>query len=160
MNDKQTALKTYLTTGPAASLLFDVPDAGLENNTQTVAFWVNAGDTRAVGRIVNDGALGDLLGIEIPQTLIPSSAINEAIADGSEFPVEISSDTLAKLGFVLQHSTFDFGKAGVVASVEELLTPYPSCLAKFEALKTRPGTIAEHFGGLSQDDVDAVCAGG
>ncbi len=159
MNEKQIALKAYLTTGPAASVPREDPEAGLENNTKTIAEWVALGNTRALAAAVFSTALGETLGITVPQRLIQSSAINAAVASGDEFPVEISNDTLAKLGFVLQHDTFDLADAGMVSSVETLLTPYPGCLAKFEALKTRPGTIDEHFGGIIMDDIYAVCAG-
>jgi hypothetical protein len=159
----QATLLALLTTGIASAVERDWPDSEAPGGkvTHTLAEWVPIGNASLLISAVNDDALGASLGLSVGQTLIQSSSINEAVASGDEFPAEISAQTLGSLTFILQHPTFDFGKTGVVQSVETLLAPYPDCLSKFQALKTRPASInvALFDGAVTLDDINAIVAG-
>lgn len=160
LTERQTQLKSLLTIGIAASIMrsWPDPDAPLGFISKPLSEWVTNGNASLLMDAVNDNALGESLGLSVAQTLIPSSAINEAVAAGDEYPATISLDSIQKLTFILQHPTFDFGKAGVVQSVEDLLEPYPDCLAKFQALKVRFASInaALFEGKLTMEDISAI----
>lgn len=161
LTTNQRTLKALLTTGIAAHVVrsWPDPDAPGGSYSKTLAEWVAVPNPTLLFNAVNDPSVGVEIHLQAPQTLIPSSAINEAVAEGSEFPATIGAQTLSLLSFVLQHPTFDFSKAGVVESVETLLTPYPDCLAKFRALKYTDNISINDalFGGsLTIEDLSAI----
>lgn len=168
LTEKQIALKAYLTTGPAASIPFEDPEAGLENNTKTLAEWVAIGNTRAIGQIVNYVEIGHTLGLTIPAGEIDSRLVQKAVFRGAEYPTRLPEKTRGDIQFGLIYPTFNMSDEIMVQTMESILQPSHnslpddekplSCLSFFQELKTRTATISEHFGGINQDDINAIVA--
>jgi hypothetical protein len=87
--------------------------------------------------------------------------IKNAISKGVEWPVQVSDSVVTKLNFSIgDNSIFDTSDPELVQNIKVLLEePYPSCWSKFQEILTKNGTIAEHLGGLTQDEINAICAG-
>jgi hypothetical protein len=167
MNEKQTELKAFLTTGLGKDVTASLPDGDLIV-THTAAEWVAIGDTQAIGQIVNSLAVGDELGLTITQGVIPSSSIQAAITRGKDFPGALSDRSMSSLNFALRPEQFDMSDEAMVETIVEILQPThnglsdaekpDSALSNFNALRQRTASIADYFGGVSQADIQAIVA--
>jgi hypothetical protein len=160
--------RTYLTTGAAGAIEWEDPEAGLDNNTKTLAEWVAMNNTRAIAKIVNDIAFGVQLGLQQVQGMIPSAEIQRAVTRGIDFPAALSDRSMTSLNFALRPEQFDMSDELSVDTIAGILQPThnalpdadrgKSALTQFNALRYRTATIAEHLGGLTQEEINAVSA--
>jgi hypothetical protein len=160
MNEKQTRLKAFLSTGSGRDVTASLPD-GDNIVTHTAHEWLVIGDTQALITIVN---APQTLGLTVPNTAASKADVVNAVASGDEYNVSTVSGFLLEVGN-LSGDIMDLSNAIGLANMRKLLAPYnhgsTSCLAKFNELLVRPATsIADYFGGVGMEDIYAIVAPG
>lgn len=128
-NDDALALKQYLNANPDSL-------AGL-------AALITAQNYDAIADLLNDETKQKSVAVGT----ITMSAMVGAIMQGSDYQAHGTAIGEAIQPMVSSGTSFDFDEPDAVAGMEAALQPYAGCLAKFEALKTTKGSIAEHLFG-------------
>lgn len=128
--------------------------------TRSLAQWIALRADEAVARCMSDETVGAALGKTVVRDSVPANEVKAAIASSTDFP-GMPSTTMEKLGWFIDTNPFPMTDDKMTGGVEAILDAFDDAKAKFNALRVRPGTIAESLIGrnLSTNDVSEVLNG-